>query len=322
MSLVPTPVNCDPSVRIAIQKLASSKLGGKSLPTFAGLTLTGLTASTLIGANASKLLESVTIGTGLDYTRPTLSLSHLGIESLTDPGGDRILFWDDSETACKWLGVGNSIAITTTTLDTIQDIRTSASPTFANLSLGTGELTCGSINRATGTLTLEIGGTAEISITSSAATLGGNLVIPDNGTIGSVSDTDVMTIDASGNTTFSVFPITPSAAPDANYEVANKKYVDDNAEGTDEKCKVDSGATADYLGAASNDGILRSGTSMSYTDGGNYVTINTIQDIRTTDSPEWLALNITGAGSLPGTVTLGKIVRLTTDDNLYIGRTT
>jgi hypothetical protein len=28
--------------------------------------------------------------------------------------------------------------------------------------------------------------------------------------------------------TFGVFPITPSAAPDADYEVANKKYVDDN----------------------------------------------------------------------------------------------
>lgn len=57
------------------------------------------------------------------------------------------------------------------------------------------------------------------------------LIIPDGGTIGSASDVDVMTIDASGNTTFSVFPITPSAAPDANYEVANKKYVDDNAGG-------------------------------------------------------------------------------------------
>ncbi len=31
--------------------------------------------------------------------------------------------------------------------------------------------------------------------------------------------------------TFAVFPITPSAAPDANYEVANKKYVDDASTG-------------------------------------------------------------------------------------------
>jgi hypothetical protein len=34
----------------------------------------------------------------------------------------------------------------------------------------------------------------------------------------------------SGEYTFSIFPITPSAAPDADYEVANKKYVDDLAE--------------------------------------------------------------------------------------------
>lgn len=39
------------------------------------------------------------------------------------------------------------------------------------------------------------------------------------------------TID--GEWTFSVFPITPSAAPDADYEVANKKYVDDEIAGLD-----------------------------------------------------------------------------------------
>lgn len=34
-----------------------------------------------------------------------------------------------------------------------------------------------------------------------------------------------------GALTFNVFPVTPSAAPDADYEVANKKYVDDNIAG-------------------------------------------------------------------------------------------
>jgi len=34
---------------------------------------------------------------------------------------------------------------------------------------------------------------------------------------------------SAGILTFNVFPVTPSAAPDADYEVANKKYVDDNA---------------------------------------------------------------------------------------------
>lgn len=72
------------------------------------------------------------------------------------------------------------------------------SPAFAGVSLGTGELTCGSINRATGTLTLEIGGTAEVSVTSSAVTLGGNLVIPDDGTIGQATG-PLLTFDDTDN---------------------------------------------------------------------------------------------------------------------------
>ena len=112
------------------------RLGRDASPTFAGITFSGLTASTLIGINASKALESITVGIGLDYTRPDLTLSHLGIEALTDPGADKILFWDDSASACKWLGVGNSVAITDVTIDTIQDIRTTASPTFAGLTMG------------------------------------------------------------------------------------------------------------------------------------------------------------------------------------------
>lgn len=36
-------------------------------------------------------------------------------------------------------------------------------------------------------------------------------------------------VEAAVDLTFSSFPITPSAAPDADYEVANKKYVDDNS---------------------------------------------------------------------------------------------
>lgn len=65
-----------------------------------------------------------------------------------------------------------------------------------NLSLGTGELTCGSINRATGTLTLEIAGGAELSITSTRATftqnvtingaltMGDNIIMADNSITG------------------------------------------------------------------------------------------------------------------------------------------
>lgn len=54
---------------------------------------------------------------------------------LAAPGADRIVFYDFSALAYAFLTMGNSVAITTTTLDTIQDIRTSASPTFNDLTL-------------------------------------------------------------------------------------------------------------------------------------------------------------------------------------------
>jgi len=44
-------------------------------------------------------------------------------------------------------------------------------------------------------------------------------------------------------------------------------------EHTDAKVKVDSGATAGYIGAASNDGVLRAASPLTYTDGGDYVTL-------------------------------------------------
>lgn len=111
---------------------------------------------------------SVLSGTGLTgggtiESDRTLSLSHLGIEALTDPGADRILFWDDSATALKWLTVGANLTITDTTI-------------------------------------------------SAAA-------------------------------------------------------------GSDTKVAIDSGATAGYLGAAANDGVLRTSTGLGYADGGDYVTL-------------------------------------------------
>lgn len=41
------------------------------------------------------------------------------------------------------------------------------------------------------------------------------------------------------------------------------------------KAKVDSSATEDYLGAAFNDGALRTGTGISFADGGNFITLTT-----------------------------------------------
>jgi hypothetical protein len=72
-------------------------------------SLTGFVANEHIDHTA----VSISSGTGLTgggtiaATR-TLSLSHLGIESLSDPGADRILFWDDGATKTDWLTIAGT----------------------------------------------------------------------------------------------------------------------------------------------------------------------------------------------------------------------
>ena len=52
-------------------------------------------------------------------------------------------------------------------------------------------------------------------------------------------------------------------------------------------------------------------------------TLNNVhQDVNTTADPTFTGLNFSVVGSLPGTVTVGKVIRLTTDDRLYYGKVT
>lgn len=60
----------------------------------------------------------------------------------------------------------------------------------------------------------------------------------------------------------------------AHYVSANASNL---AGATDEKVKIDTGATADYIGAASTDGVLRTDGTISYSDGGDFVTL-TVND--------------------------------------------
>lgn len=64
--------------------------------------------------------------------------------------------------------------------------------------------------------------------------------------------------------------------------------------------KIDVGATADYIGAASSDGVLRTGTGLSYTDGGNFVTLGL--DIGTWTTPTFDAGDFTASGAMTWTV--------------------
>ena len=69
------------------------------------LTITGTDTNTTYSA-----------GTGLGLSSTTFSLSHLGLESLSDPNADRIFFWDDSAGAAKFLTLGTGLSISGTTI--------------------------------------------------------------------------------------------------------------------------------------------------------------------------------------------------------------
>ena len=101
-------------------------------------TSTTLTGTVNIGSvSLEEYIEDITggnltAGTGIAVAYDdaagtgTVSLSHLGLQSLTDPNADRIAFWDDSGSTFNWLSLGTAISISDTTLN-IADVTTSVS---------------------------------------------------------------------------------------------------------------------------------------------------------------------------------------------------
>jgi hypothetical protein len=73
----------------------------RSVTAGAGLTQTGTRDVTL----------NVGQGVGLQVNVDDVQLYHLGLEDLTDPGADRIFFWDDSAGASKFLEASTATGI-------------------------------------------------------------------------------------------------------------------------------------------------------------------------------------------------------------------
>jgi len=89
-------------------------------------TITGITNNVVADALEDTLtLASGNATLGIVGTTATDTITwtwaHLGIESLADAGADRILFWDDSETASKWLAPNAALEISTTNLNVKYD---------------------------------------------------------------------------------------------------------------------------------------------------------------------------------------------------------
>ena len=119
-------------------------------------------------------ITAVVAGTGLSggatSGSATLALSHLGLESLSDPNDDQIVFWDDSAGATAFLDIGSGLAISGTTLSSSitqyadSDARGAVSVTDSG---GDGSL---AYNSSTGVITYTGPSAAEVRAHLSAGT--------------------------------------------------------------------------------------------------------------------------------------------------------
>jgi len=119
----------------------------RSVTAGAGLTSTGTRDITI----------NVGQGTGIKVNTDDVQLYHLGLEDLTDPGADRIFFWDDSAGKSEWLTVSTAtgINITGTTLQL---------GSIPNSSLTNSSLTVTAGNGLTGGGIIDLGGSATLNV--------------------------------------------------------------------------------------------------------------------------------------------------------------
>jgi hypothetical protein len=164
MQPISLPKNCDPSVRLAIQRLANKVFGAKSTPEFYGVGLSSLTASRLVASGADKELISITLGDGLSYDTDTHILSTSGgfaDEDAQDAVGT--ILADSSSIDFTYTdGTPEITAVVLpggvdhdSLLNVHQDINTDATPTFLGL------VSTGTIDASAGEVLVEDNATSE-----------------------------------------------------------------------------------------------------------------------------------------------------------------
>lgn len=139
-SIVPPGVGELNYIQMLLKGILDQSLYTTSSPTFAGLTVSGLTASTLVGTNASKALQSVNPGTSLSLVGTALNTIQ-GIRTVDSPTFAGLTVGSGSGILKVLSGVvgvatiGTSLDYTAPTLNTIQGIRISDTPQFKGLTL-------------------------------------------------------------------------------------------------------------------------------------------------------------------------------------------
>ncbi len=133
-------------------------------------------------------ITEVLAGTGIAVsgeTIKTVALSHLGIQNLTDAGGDAIMFWDDGVSATGWLipSSASGITITGTSLVLTDIPNSSITNSSLTVSPGTGMSGGGPV---------DLGSSVSLDLANTSVTAGsyisGNFTVDAQGRLTAASD--------------------------------------------------------------------------------------------------------------------------------------
>ena len=178
------------------------------------------------------------------------------------------------------------------------------------------------IDTGTGSVVITVDGVAEQTIVAASTTFGGNLIIPNAGTIGSASDTDAIAIAAGGDVTVSQGLIVTGNltvnGTTTTLNTAEMKVEDINitlADGAADSAAAD-GAGITIDGASATITYSHSGTKFVFnkpvdTGANNITTTGTVSGDHSGDGSALTALN--GSQVTTGTVAAARVATLNQD---------
>jgi hypothetical protein len=220
--------------------------------------LTAIVAGTgMTGTNLSGPIPTLNViaGTGIAVAADAVALSHLGIESLSDPDADRIMFWDDSASATAFLTAGSGLTISGTTITADDTNTTYSAGTLLDLATTTFNVDLSEATEAAMTVADDYvlfldGGTSGTAAKEKwadlAALIAGTNITATNGVLAAANDNTTYSAGTLLDLSSTTFNVDLTEAGEAAVTVADDYFLflDGGATGTHAKESMADYATA------------------------------------------------------------------------------